>query len=413
MSEDTSAEPVKPTLTPANENPWYVLATIHGEQSGDRIDVTLAENNRETWNRYYAETLTDEQKADLLVRGVAAKDLFPLNNKEKAEITKQFYKRINNFNGKLPILHYNINFNNVLFQEDTIFEGFIFSKIINLTNAIFLKKSYFGDVFFLDLAIFKSVFFTEWAYFRAAIFKEGAAFNAVTASGGANFSSVIFMKWANFNSGNFSKSTIFIDASFKSHTSFAQFKFLSHVPDFRGASLHEATEWHGASWPSVPADTKACQQQVYCYERLKLEMERLKKHEDELAFFAREMRARRGLLERWSFSWWLNTLYGGLSHYGLDASGALSGLFLLFAYGAMALMIIPLADGSLLSFGTAHGLSFANMLYILSIKKEAFGDTFVQALPTLAHVIGAAQAALSTLFLFLLGLRIRNMFRLR
>jgi hypothetical protein len=238
-------------------------------------------------------------------------------------------------------------------------------------------------------------------------------FFSVTFSKGAYFSSVIFLENIYFNSVTFKDDVYFGDSKFKASTSFISSKFYIHAPDFRGASLHEATEWHGASWPLVPTDREQCQQQVYCYERLKLEMERLKKHEDELEFFAREMRARRGLLPRWSFIWSLNTLYGGLSRYGLDASGALSGLFLLFAYGALALMLIPQNNGTLMSFSTAHGLSLANMLYVLPIKKEAFGDDFIQKLPALAHTVGAVQAALSTLFLFLLGLRIRNMFRLR
>lgn len=59
--------------------------------------------------------------------------------------------------------------------------------------------------------------------------------------------------------------------------------------------MHEATEWHGATFPKPPGK-KGAQQQVYAYERLKQEMERLKKHEDELTFFRKELRARRGLL---------------------------------------------------------------------------------------------------------------------
>src|SRR5437764_12915356 len=38
---------------------------------------------------------------------------------------------------------------------------------------------------------------------------------------------------------------------------------------------------------------------IYAYERLKLEMDRLKKHEDELDFFARELQCRRILHGDW------------------------------------------------------------------------------------------------------------------
>jgi hypothetical protein len=58
------------------------------------------------------------------------------------------------------------------------------------------------------------------------------------------------------------------------HTIFTRATFENFVPDFRGATMHEATEWHGPSWPKPPQDKGAAQEQVYAYECLKLEMER-------------------------------------------------------------------------------------------------------------------------------------------
>lgn len=40
-------------LKPANENPWYVLMTLYGEQEGDEPDPALHEKNGEAW-RYWA-----------------------------------------------------------------------------------------------------------------------------------------------------------------------------------------------------------------------------------------------------------------------------------------------------------------------------------------------------------------------
>ena len=38
------------SLKPAAENPWYVLATIHGEQTGKRCDRDVHRRNRRIWN---------------------------------------------------------------------------------------------------------------------------------------------------------------------------------------------------------------------------------------------------------------------------------------------------------------------------------------------------------------------------
>ncbi len=60
MSEATAEPPApaeeQPKLRPANENPWYLLATLHGKQSGEErgeIDYDLhartAEPGTATW----------------------------------------------------------------------------------------------------------------------------------------------------------------------------------------------------------------------------------------------------------------------------------------------------------------------------------------------------------------------------
>ena len=39
-------------LTPANANPWYVLMTLYGEQTGEEVDLALHEKNRAAWNAW-------------------------------------------------------------------------------------------------------------------------------------------------------------------------------------------------------------------------------------------------------------------------------------------------------------------------------------------------------------------------
>jgi hypothetical protein len=70
---------------------------------------------------------------------------------------------------------------------------------------------------------------------------------------------------------------------------------LLRVPEFFGAVLHEGTVWRGVQWPT-PKTAAEAGPFIDAYERLKLEMDRLKKHEDELNFFALELRSRRVML---------------------------------------------------------------------------------------------------------------------
>jgi len=75
----------------------------------------------------------------------------------------------------------------------------------------------------------------------------------------------------------------------KAETSFEGATFKTVPPKFFGAKLHEGTVWRGIQWPRAPKEAREAGRFVDAYERLKLEMDRLKKHEDELDFFAREM----------------------------------------------------------------------------------------------------------------------------
>jgi hypothetical protein len=81
----------------------------------------------------------------------------------------------------------------------------------------------------------------------------------------------------------------------KNKTSFEKAKFRSEPPQFFGTKIHEGTVWRGVVWPPTPATAGEAGSFVDAYERLKLEMDKLKKHEDELKFFALELQARRVL----------------------------------------------------------------------------------------------------------------------
>jgi hypothetical protein len=142
-------------------------------------------------------------------------------------------------------------------------------------------------------------------------------------------------------------------------------------------------------------------------ERLKQEMERLKKHEDEQTFFAKELRARRVICPMLSTSRLLNFLYESLSDYGQSVTRPFFWLLLLFALGTVLFAVVPVSRGvSHLSLDRAAGLSFANIFSFLQ-KRE------MTSYSGPAQVIGALQAVLGLILLFLLGLALRNKFRMK
>jgi len=71
----TDPAPEQPKLTPANQNPWYILMTLHGEQQNahrtdgayfPNFDESLHARNRRDWNRWVAQGLSEKQRTELL-----------------------------------------------------------------------------------------------------------------------------------------------------------------------------------------------------------------------------------------------------------------------------------------------------------------------------------------------------------
>ena len=81
--------------TPAEQSPWYVLATIAGEQRVEGIDFDLAGKNRKYWNAWAGQHLSAEDKPEITYDD--GKSLFrgtPEWSDIEAEVTEAFPKRL-------------------------------------------------------------------------------------------------------------------------------------------------------------------------------------------------------------------------------------------------------------------------------------------------------------------------------
>jgi hypothetical protein len=135
-----------------------------------------------------------------------------------------------------------------------------------------------------------------------------------------------------------------------------------------------------------------------------LEGDRLKKHEDELKFFAREMEARRVLLG--PVRGLPIALYGLLSGYSRSYVRPLVALFVVAAIGAGAFWYFDAR-----TYGEALGLSAANTLNVFGFRRN-FGLSIDTPFACL-EVVSAVQTILGTILLFLFGLGVRNKFRMK
>jgi Pentapeptide repeats (9 copies) len=408
----------KPELRQANDNPWYCLATLYGEPAFER-HTELDYKNRIAWNRWIAGALSDEERTGLVKDGFPVSELAPLSPEEKSAFNSAFAVRTGHVNELPPEPADDADFSHTHFDRLVCFSSFLFARRLDFSSVTFSDFADFRLATFFTSAEFIGATFSKDAEFSRATFSGYADFRLATFSRFAGFRQATFSSGANFGAATFSKAAYFINAKFAEITEFAGAGFETHVPDFRGATMHEATEWHGARWPKPSRDKDAAQAQVYAYERLKQEMERLKKHEDEQRFFRRELRARRGLVRPWSGAWLLNLVYEVSSDYGHSINRPLLWLFWLFALGSSILTETPAFKGAPMTISNAAKHSFANIFPFLPLNREimaadmAAGLSHATGLSHAAQIIAVAQSLLGPLLLFLLGLALRNRFRMR
>jgi hypothetical protein len=469
MSHDKADEPVKGK---AAECAWYLLATLYGVP--ERDDPELQTRNRVAWNRLMAAQLDDTVLNALQANGHPADELKSLSSQELSSIREAFGQR--NDAGRevsFPDLGNSlvIDFSNLEFEKPFSAQGFLFVGAVYLSGVSFTKGASFkqatfggdlhcigatfevdsdfecatfnGMVYFDSAAVDRVKFvratFNEAGYFQRTAFNGVVDFGWATFNSYVNFEGTIFNFYVNFygatfnddtnfegatfneaaefygatfnDSTNFEKAAFqnesgFVNATFKDETSFRAARFKKWPPRFFGATLHEGTSWDRVVWPPNPNTAKDAEKFVHTYERLKLEMDRLRKHEDELNFFALEMQSRRvrdGILKGLPIA-----LYGVLCDYGRNYVTPICGLLITILTGFFFFWPHFHVEG----WDKGIALSAANTFAIFGFLKE-FAPGSLARLPHLLIGVSAVQTVVGTILLFLLGLAVRNRFRMK
>jgi len=475
-------------LQAANSNPWYVLATVFGEQAEGEVQYyynsKLAAQNRRAWNGWFCAGLSKEERQDRAEKtGLTAGDLKPLTRTERDQITKLFQKRLGKA-AKLPSQTETIDFSKTYLPKLLIFEKFVFekevtfdsanfSKFANFELANFSETAHFGSTSFIGLAYFRLTSFSGDAYFGSASFNGNAYFGSATFSGHAKFVLASFSEFANFkltsfsgdayfdsvsfsgiadfgsasfngrvdfisasfngfayfNSATFREITYFSSVIFKSATRFIDAKFISAVPRFYGAKLNEDTVFtlpdnYRDNWPPLsgqvtvegqdkPIKVMPAAGQKRAYNRLRLFMNRALQFDEEQFFHRQEMRCKKEMADN-RVHWLLYEIYEEVSDYGNSILRPAVWLAVFWIWGAIA-KLQAVGGGHYWpdyhSIPHALGWSLSNLFTVFGFWR-LYAKEFLE-LNSWLQLIGSAQTVCGFALLFLLGLGLRNRFRLR
>ncbi|MCF6315365.1 MAG: hypothetical protein L3J30_03550 [Marinosulfonomonas sp.] len=173
-----------------------------------------------------------------------------------------------------------------------------------------------------------------------------------------------------------------------------------------------------------PIEVMEAEAQKRAYNRLRLFMNRSLQIDEEQFFHRQEMRCKRET-EGWQYRW-IYTLFGGVSDCGngvLRPAGWLLvvgcwllvvGCWLLVVWLSGVIAKLGMVKGGvsadLWSIGPAMGWSFANLFSFLGLYRKYF---YGEDLNAVLQVFSGVQTVFGFVLVFMLGLGLRNRFRLR
>ena len=223
-------------LTPANENPWYILMTLYGEQEGEWIDGELAEKNRRLWNAWICQGMDEAERVEIAEQiGIEVEET-EWNEKKNLEVRSRFAKRTKDTipDAEVPDP-----------DKKCILTYTFFSSLVYLNKSI-LTGSSFGHSRFFREVYFDSTYWSS-ASFRGAQFDDESIFDDAAIGHTAIFSDAVFHKHASFNSVSFGAVTFLEKTHFGARATFANTEF-GKLASFEGAIFGEVTSFDGASF---------------------------------------------------------------------------------------------------------------------------------------------------------------------
>ncbi|KZN49884.1 pentapeptide repeat-containing protein [Pseudoalteromonas luteoviolacea] len=314
-------------------------------------------------------------------------------------------------------------FRYVEFRNKSFFEGAKFKGNALFQHTCFDWHSSFRKAKFLEQASFSMSEFKSGAEFSFTTFKNGSFFSTFIAKGIMGFENVCFESvfrfeprdigsfvFPNFQGAIFEKQ-FSISGNYNCIPDFRQTKTNHHV-DLSKLNVHlrrSITEYGALREKAVDSDDA----ERLC--RLKEIAESNKNHKRALAFHADEQRASRwGALNPWQSM--LDMLYSATSNYGQSIARPVFYL---------ALSIIMFATYSLKQpenihkeegqFKTAITVSIATVTPFISISKTereaGLAKLYGDSPPEDYGLYSYAHAGISFVFIFLIGLGLRNRFR--
>lgn len=394
--------------------------TLRGEDA-----LALARQGRGGWNEW-AENHTgwhvDFSKVDF-------------GTEENSRIGFDIFKFPGTVNFLGAIFENGASFYGATFDGRAYFSDAVFSGRASFLGTTFNNGADFSDATFSELTHFMLASFTGQTIFCGAKFNEKAVFDGAEFDGEANFANASFDGVATFVGVDYSYVN-FSRATFKEAASFQSSVFSSglvqdetifeKVPDFQSTKID-----HHVSMDSIRVGFEGKRmfgfweqgmdrEDAPKYRRLKEMAILAQDHRQEQEFFALELKSMRGSRVN-GVALIPGLLYETLSNFGRSLMRPIFGLlftWVLFAainYAASqdSYKIAPSVTrlvGAALTYSGAQIFPFVSGTG--DARSWALSQLYDRGVPGFVHGLNILEGLLALMFLFLIGLALRNRFRI-
>ncbi|WP_417816508.1 pentapeptide repeat-containing protein [Tritonibacter scottomollicae] len=231
-SADTRPPEVPEGLRAANENPWYILMTLYGEQENEqKFDSELHQRNRWAWNSWAGKNLSlSEHKSAPDI----SKELMTWSDRG-SDIIEKFQQEcgLRGFRGALPDPQRSISLRNLHFVNYLCLQGFVFPSEVISEGAYFSSGSSFRQANFLRGVKFDNASFSTVSTFRGAQFQRKVSFKQATFNDNATFTRAHFVGDVTFYNANFAGAVNMVSVHFDRNVKFVKSSFQGDA-DFSG-----------------------------------------------------------------------------------------------------------------------------------------------------------------------------------
>ena len=385
--------------------------------------------NQPEWRSWY-ETILDKIKAATpyekfsvdtraQLQGICFPDHFDLSyDEEKATSIENQIPRMRHLCADWALFVGLSNFDNTNFGKNVSFNYAMFSKWASFDSAQFTDKALFLHTYFLGDADFKGTKTNDKSptlSFQHAVFLGDADFTDRGFGRETSFSNALFYSVTKFHGCTFHENICFADAKFS-------------IPTYiRTKGKSDPKEFYRNSNTGQAHKLPPFEEYESAFRTLRLHMEKLRNHGQEMRFARLEMLARerrlgsdRDDVPRWVRVW--SRFYGFVADYGQNAVWPLiwlgaAWLFASFGYSAIAQIDQPIRQ----SFGDAAAVAFQYSLPPVSTFAAQFFDNgmdqnFKSALlahPFLTRLVMVLHGVISLALVFFLLLALKRRFQIR